>query len=107
MKLEVQRLILEVIALMRPLVARIRRQDRKLAGQLGDAANSMVLNTGEAEYSDPGTRRSRFHSAAGSAGEVRPGLRAAVTWGYLAPEQARPADDKLDVVLAIFWRLTH
>jgi len=30
-----------------------------------------------------------------------------VTWGYLAPEQARPADDKLDVVLAIFWRLTH
>jgi len=59
MKLEVQRLILEVIALMRPLVARIRRQDRKLAGQLVDAANSMVLNTGEAEYSDPGTRTPR------------------------------------------------
>lgn len=107
MKLVVETLILEVIALMRPLVGRVRRQDRSLARQLVDAANSMALNVGEAAYSDPGTRRARFHSAAGSAGEVRAGLRAAVGWGYLGAEQARGADDKLDAVLAILWRLTH
>ena len=41
---------------------------------------SMVLNIGEAQYSDPGNRRSRFYTAAGSANETRSALRLAIAW---------------------------
>ena len=67
MSLEVSRLALETIASLRPLVPRIRRHDRSLAVQLVRAASSTVLNLGEGEYSDPGTKRARYCNAAGSA----------------------------------------
>jgi len=67
MRLEVSRLALETIATLRPLVPRIRRHDRSLAVQLVRAASSTVLNLGEGEYSDPGTKRARYCNAAGSA----------------------------------------
>jgi len=57
MSLEVSRLALETIATLRPLVPRIRRHDRSLAVQLVRAASSTILNLGEGEYSDPGTKR--------------------------------------------------
>jgi four helix bundle protein len=82
-KLEVRGLALEAIELLRPIVARIKKHDRSLARQIADAANSSVLNTGEGALSDPGTRRSRYQSAAGSANEVRVGVLAAVRWGYV------------------------
>ena len=53
-----------------PLVRRIQRHDRKLAQQMRDATNSFLLNLGEGAHSDPGTRRSRYQNAAGSASEV-------------------------------------
>ena len=99
-----------------PLVHRVQRHDRraarypkgcKLAQQLKDATNSFVLNLGEGAYSDPGTRRSRYQSSAGSAGEVRMGLYAAVGWRYLRQEEAEPALAHLDRLLASLWKLTH
>jgi len=90
-----------------PLVHRVQRHDRKLAQQLKDATNSFVLNLGEGAYSDPGTRRSRYQSSAGSAGEVRMGLHAAVGWRYLRQEEAEPALGHLDRLLASLWKLTH
>jgi four helix bundle protein len=85
----------------------IQRRDRSLASQLTRAASSIVLNIGEAEYSDPGNRRARFHSAAGSANETRSALQVALAWGYIRESQARPAAELLDRVLAMLWLLTR
>ena len=107
MRLEVSRLALETIAILRPLVPRIRRHDRSLAVQLVRAASSTVLNLGEGEYSDPGTKRARYCNAAGSANETRAALAVAVAWGYLTPAQAEPAGSRLDRVIAMLWKLSH
>jgi len=107
MSLEVSRLALETIATLRPLVPRIRRHDRSLAVQLVRAASSTVLNLGEGEYSDPGTKRARYCNAAGSANETRAALAVAVAWGYLTPAQAEPATSRLDRVIAMLWKLSR
>jgi four helix bundle protein len=86
---------------------RIKRMDRSLADQLLRAANSMVLNIGEAEYSDAGTRRARFLTAAGSANETRTALRLAAAWGYVGSQQLVAALRGLDEVQAMLWKLSH
>jgi len=106
MSLKVAEVAYEVITELRPLLPRIKRSDRSLADQLLRAANSMVLNIGEAEYSDPGNRRSRFYSAAGSANETRSALRLAMAWGYVAPEQIARSGTLLNKVMAMLWRLS-
>jgi len=45
---------LQMVAAVRPLVARIKKQDRSLADQLVRAASSVCLNAAETDYSDPG-----------------------------------------------------
>ena len=107
LQLEVTRLALETISLLRPLVPRIRRHDRSLTVQLVRAASSAALNLGEGEQSDPGTRRARYCNAAGSANETRTALAVAVAWGYLSSAQAEPASRRLDRVVAMLWKLTH
>jgi four helix bundle protein len=106
-KLQVIDNAIELLRQLRPCVGRIRGRDKRLAAQIVDAANSTVLNLGEGEYSDPGNRRARFHTAAGSAAEVRAGVRAAVAWGYVTPEQVGPALSELDTIVAIIWKLTR
>jgi len=71
------------------------------------AANSVCLNIAEGAHSDPGTARSRFHSAAGSASETRMALGVAVAWGYVTEEAESGADKQADRVLAMLWKLTH
>ena len=90
-----------------PRIQRIQRHDRKLAQQMKDATNSFVLNLGEGQYSDPGTRRSRYLNSAGSTGEARAGLRGAVNWGYLKQQEVEEALGHLDRLLASLWKLTH
>ena len=107
MALQVHQVALETITALRPLMPRIRRHDRSLAMQLARAASSAVLNIAEAEHSDPGNRRARLHSAAGSANESRSALLVALAWGYLSQQQAQPATEMLDRVVAMLWRLTH
>jgi len=107
MALQVAALSLEMVAALRPLVGRIRRHDRSLADQLVRAASSVALNIGEAEFSDPGNKRARFFTAAGSANESLAALRVAVAWGYFAEGEAEAAEALLRRVLAILWRLTR
>ena len=107
MPLEVHQVALETVTALRPLVPLIQRHDRSLAVQLTRAASSIGLNIGAAEYSDPGNRRARFHTAAGSAGESRAALQVAVAWGYVAPAQAAPVVGQLDRVVAMLWRLAR
>jgi four helix bundle protein len=105
MALIVESVALELVTALRPLMPRIKRADRSLADQLGRAANSIVLNICEAAYSDPGNRRARFHTAAGSANEVRGALRLAKAWGYVNGAQTRAAEGLLDRVLGMLWSL--
>ena len=107
MALQVVGVSLEMIAAVRPLVQRIRRHDRSLADQLVRAASSVALNAAEAEYSDPGNKRARLFTAAGSANEARAAIRVAVAWGYLAQWEAESAEELVRRVLAMLWKLTR
>src|SRR5688572_13621492 len=80
MAFQVAELSLELIEVLAPLMPRIKQRDKSLADQLSRAASSVALNIGEAQLSDPGNRRARLFSAAGSANETLTGLRVAVAW---------------------------
>jgi four helix bundle protein len=107
MALIVAELSIELIEALRPLVPRIKARDKSLADQIQRAASSVALNIGEAEYSDPGNRRVRFHTAAGSAGETRAAVRLAVAWGIVSRADGAAAMRLLDEILRILWKLTR
>jgi len=107
MAFQVKELSIEIVAALRPLVPRIRRHDRSLADQLVRAASSVALNIAEGEHSDPGNRRARFYSAAGSANETLAALRGAVAWGYFAEAEAEGTAGMLRRVIGMLWKLTR
>jgi four helix bundle protein len=98
---------MELVTCLRPLVPRIKRRDRSLADQLVRAASSVALNIAEAEYSDPGNKRARFYTAAGSANETLAALRLAVAWGYFPAPEADAAAALIGRILSMLWRLTR
>ncbi len=97
----------ELIGALRPLMSRIKKQDKSLGDQLARAASSIALNIAEADYSDGGNKRARLFTAAGSASETRAALRVATQWGYLAADDAAAAQALLDRIIAVLWKLTH
>ncbi len=97
----------QLIGALRPLLARIKKQDKSLAAQLSRAASSIALNVAESDYSDGGNKRARLFTAAGSANETRAALSVATEWGYLPAADASAAQALLDRIIAILWRLTH
>ena len=107
MAFQVEEYALELIGLLRPLVVRIRRQDKSLADQLTRAASSVALNIAESNYSDPGNKRARLFTAAGSANETRAALRVAVAWSYFTAAEATPPLVLLDRIVAILWSFTR
>jgi four helix bundle protein len=78
MPFQVEELSLELIDALAPLMPRIKQRDKDLADQLRRAASSIGLNCAEASFSDPGNRKARLFTAAGSAGETRHALRQAI-----------------------------
>lgn len=107
MSLQVHSLALQAVTELRSVVVSVQRHDRALADQLRRALSSMALNLGEAAYSDPGTKRARLHTAAGSANESRSALAVAVAWGYVAERDLDAGLALLDRVVAMLWRLLH
>lgn len=107
MSFDTETVALEAVAAVRPLLGRIKRCDKDLARQLARSATSMAQNLGEGRYSDPGTARARFHSAAGSAHETRVSLRIAIAWGYVSAAEARASLELIDRVVAMCFRLTR
>jgi four helix bundle protein len=98
---------LELVEALQPLVSRVKRQDRSLADQLVRAASSITLNIAEAEYSDPGNKRARLFTAAGSASEVRAAVKLAVCWKCVTRDDVAKVEQLLDRVIAMLWKLTH
>ena len=107
MALQVSALSIELIETLRPLMPRIKARDKALADQIVRAASSIARNIGEAEHSDPGNKRARFFTAAGSAGETLQALKVATGWGYLNASDRDGATSLLRRIIAILWNLTH
>jgi four helix bundle protein len=107
MAFQVNELSIAMVEALVPLMPRIKQRDKALEDQLRRAASSVCLNLGEAEFSDPGNRRARLFTAAGSAGETRNALRLAIAWRIVAPEDAAAATTLLNRIVAILWRMTR
>ena len=107
MVFEAEEVAIQLIEALQPLVPRIKARDRALADQIARAASSVALNIGEGNYSDPGNRRARFFTAAGSANETRLALRVAVSWRMLPPADVEAAQQLIKRVLSMLWKLTH
>jgi four helix bundle protein len=107
MAFQVEEVAYELIAELRTVVPRIKSRDRALADQLGRAASSVALNIAESNYSDPGNRKARLFTAAGSANETRAALRVAVEWGYCTAAQGEGARALLERIIAMLWKLTR
>ena len=106
MAFQVEELSLELIEALAPLMPRIKR-DKALEDQLRRAASSIGLNCAEAAFSDPGNRRARLFTAAGSAGETQHALRQAVAWRHVSAGDAERAMALVRRIVAILWRMTR
>jgi four helix bundle protein len=91
--------VIEVLGMLRPVLAQIESHDRDLARQLRRAAASVALNLSEGSGSRAGTRRERYHNAFGSARETDACLDVAEALGYVAGIDA-VLRDRLDHVRA-------
>lgn len=98
---------IEAISLIRPLIPRIRRRDRALAGQLVKAASGAAMSIAEAERSEPAAKKARFGAAAGQVHEAQAALRVAVAWGYVDQADTEAASALIARMNAMLARLTH
>jgi four helix bundle protein len=107
MAYQLEELSLELIDALVPLMPRIKQRDKDLEGQLRRAASSIGLNVAEAAFSDPGNKRARFHTAAGSARETQHAIRQAITWRHVTAGDAERALKLARRLVAILWRITR
>jgi four helix bundle protein len=107
MALQVAELSVQLIETLRPLIGRLKARDKSLADQLRRAASSVCLNIAESQHSDPGNRRARLFSAAGSANESLMAVRVAVAWGYFGSHEGAAATALLDRIRAMLWKMTR
>ena len=98
---------LDMVRAVRPLAAKLARQDTSLMKQLKSAASSVPLNLAEGRQRTKGDRLHHYRIAAGSAEETRVCLRVAEAWDYVKQDELEVALDLLDQIVAMCWRLTH
>ena len=97
-------LSLQLVEALAPVIGHIERRDKDLARQLRRAASSVSLNLAEGNHSDPGNRRARFFTAAGSAKETQAALHVAIAWGYVDASDVAHLADR---VVAVTYRLSR
>jgi four helix bundle protein len=81
--LRIYDVILETIAMLRPIIEAIERRDPDLGRQARRAAASVALNVSEGSYSRGRNKQLRYHSALGSAREVWSCVEVAMVLGYV------------------------
>jgi len=106
-RFEAQKLALDAVAALGPLVGTVAQHDRDLASQLRRAGSSLPLNVAEGARREGRDRLQHYRIAAGSAAEARSALQVARAWGYIGGAEVEQADELLDRCLAVLWRLTH
>ncbi len=104
---QLEKLTIDIIKALKPIVRRIEVSDRNLADQLKRAATSVALNVSESAHAKGANRKSHLHIAAGSANETRAALRVASAWGYVEENDTARAQEMLDHAIAVLWKLTH
>lgn len=107
MPFQAEELSLELIDALITLMPRIKQRDKSLEDQLRRAASSIGLNLAEASFSDPGNRRARLFTAAGSAKETQHALRQAIAWRYVTMRDAGRATELVGRIVAILWKMTR
>lgn len=107
MAFQVEELSIELIEALVPLMPRLKARDRALEDQLRRAASSIGLNAAEASHSDPGNRRARLFTAAGSANETHHALRQAIAWRHINSAEAAHALNLTKRIVAILWSMTR
>ena len=106
-KFEVYEAALELVVVMRPVLARIAQHDRDMVSQLKRATSSVPANISEGNQRSGKDRLHLLRIAAGSAAEVRSHLAVAQAWGDIDAAAIAPALALLDRIVAMLWRLTH
>jgi four helix bundle protein len=81
--LRIYETMLDVLRMLRPVIAQIEKHDRDLGNQLRRASSSVPLNIAEASGSAGGTRSQRYRTALGSAREVGACIDVALAMGYV------------------------
>jgi len=104
MGLRIYGVSLEVVREVQPIIERVAKKDANLADHLRRSVTSVPLNLSEGAYSQGGNGRSRFHTALGSAAEVRACLDVAEALGYVKNVDAG-LRDKVDRIIATVTRL--
>ncbi|HEV3189085.1 MAG TPA: four helix bundle protein [Polyangiaceae bacterium] len=102
--LRIYSMVIEVLRMLRPVIAEIEKHDRDLARQLRRASGSVALNIAEGCGSHGGTRRERYRNALGSARETGACLDVAEALGYMHAVDAGLLD-RLDHVRATLAKL--
>ena len=102
--LRVYSTVIEVLRMLRPVIAEIEKHDRDLGRQLRRACASVALNLSEGSGSHGGTRRERYRNALGSARESGACLDVAVALGYVHHVD-RTLLDRIDCVRATLAKL--
>ncbi|HEV3189811.1 MAG TPA: four helix bundle protein [Polyangiaceae bacterium] len=98
--------VIEVLRLLRPVIAEIEKHDRDLARQLRRASASIALNVAEASGCHGGTRTERYRNALGSARETGACLDVADALGYVSRIDAALLD-RLDQVRATLVKIVR
>jgi len=96
---------LNVLRLLRPVLAEIARCDGDLAKQLRRCASSMVLDIAEGSYARKGNKAALYAVALGSAKETVACLDVAEALGYVRAIEGE-VRQALDVVCAVLFRLS-
>ncbi|MDC3962037.1 four helix bundle protein [Polyangium jinanense] len=106
MALRVYGVAIEMLKMLRPVMERIGTKDPNLGYQIRRAATSVALNLSEGAYSQGRNERARWHTAMGSAAEVRACLEVADALGYIENVDEALLDT-LDRIVATLHRLTR